>query len=106
MSYYHEAKQHFINCHQHPINQALHHLVNVIAIIGIIYLFVDWTVSLLCLVLTQIFAIGGHIVFEKNKPAFLKYPGIVIIASMTWSFENWFGLKTLLNAKSKENDNV
>lgn len=106
MSYYQEAKQHFIACHQHPINQALHHLVNVIAIVGIIYIPFNWVVSLICLILTQVFAIGGHIVFEKNKPAFVKYPGIVILASMAWSFENWFGLKPLIKSKSMEDTDV
>ena len=94
------AKRHFIECHQHPINQALHHLVNIIAIVGVIFLFVDWRVSILCLILTQVFAIGGHIVFEKNKPAFMKYPGITILAAFAWSFENWFGLKQILQSKA------
>ncbi len=106
MNHYQEAKQHFIACHQHPINRGLHHLVNVIAIVGIVYLLFDWRVSVVCLILTQVLAIGGHLLFEKNKPAFLKYPGIVIIASMVWSFENWFGLKSLLKPQSTENRDV
>lgn len=97
MSYFQEAKAHFVASHQHPINQVLHHLTNILAIAAVILLFVDWRWTLLCLVLTQVFAIGGHIVFEKNEPAFVKYrSGIMILASMSWSFERWFGLRPLL----------
>ncbi|MGI0489909.1 Mpo1-like protein [Pantanalinema rosaneae CENA516] len=97
MSYFQEAKAHFVASHQHPINQILHHLTNILAIAAVILLFVDWRLTLLCLVLTQVFAIGGHIVFEKNEPAFVKYRnGIMILASMSWSFERWFGLRPLL----------
>ena len=96
MNYYQEAKAHFLASHQHPINQFLHHLVNLMAIAAIITLFLDWRISAILLILTQVFAIGGHIVFEKNEPAFKKYPGIVILVSFSWSFENWFGLRQLL----------
>ncbi|HEY9616994.1 MAG TPA: Mpo1-like protein [Microcoleaceae cyanobacterium] len=97
MSYFQEAKAHFVASHQHPINQMLHHLTNILAISAVILLFFDWRLTLLCLVLTQVFAIGGHIVFEKNEPAFVKYRnGIMILASMSWSFERWFGLRPLL----------
>ena len=96
MSYFQEAKAHFLASHQHPINQFLHHLTNVIAIAAVVSLLYDWRLTILCVVLTQVFAIGGHIVFEKNEPAFVKYPGIVILVSMSWSFENWFGLRQLL----------
>ncbi|AFZ51624.1 Mpo1-like protein [Dactylococcopsis salina] len=102
MSYFQEAKTHFIASHQNPINQALHHIVNILVFVGIGYLFIDWRVALLCGVLTQVLAIGGHIVFEKNEPAFKQYPGIVIIVSMIWSFENWFGLRQLLQQTRQE----
>ncbi len=93
MSYFQDAKAHFVASHQHPINQVLHHLTNILAIAAVVSLFYDWRWTLLCLVLTQIFALGGHAFFEKNEPAFVKYPGITILASMMWSFENWFGLR-------------
>lgn len=93
MSYFQEAKAHFIASHQHPINQILHHITNLLVIAGFFLLFYDWRLALLCLVLTQVFALGGHAFFEKNEPAFKKYPGITILASMSWSFENWFGLR-------------
>lgn len=97
MSYFQAAKAHFVASHQHPINQALHHLTNILAIAAVVFLWFDWRITLLCLVLTQVFAIGGHIVFEKNEPAFVKYrSGIMILASMSWSFENGFGLRPLL----------
>nr|WP_232225105.1 Mpo1-like protein [Dactylococcopsis salina] len=102
LSYFQEAKTHFIASHQNPINQALHHIVNILVFVGIGYLFIDWRVALLCGVLTQVLAIGGHIVFEKNEPAFKQYPGIVIIVSMIWSFENWFGLRQLLQQTRQE----
>ena len=92
MKYFDEAKAHFIASHQHPINQMLHHLTNVLAIAAVILLFYDWRWTLVCLVLTQVFALGGHAFIEKNQPAAVKYPGITILASLTWSFENWFGL--------------
>jgi hypothetical protein len=95
MSYFQEAKAHFVASHQNPINQALHHLTNALAIAAIVYLFYDWRITLICLVLTQIFALGGHAFFEKNEPAFVKYPGITILASLSWSFEHWFGLRQL-----------
>lgn len=104
MSYFDEAKAHFVATHQHPINQILHHLTNLLAIAAVILLFYDWRLTLLCLVLTQVFALGGHAFFEKNEPAFIKYPGITILTSMTWSFENWFGLRPVwnnLNRKQK-----
>lgn len=93
MSYFHDAKAHFVASHQHPINQVLHHLTNLLAIAAVVLLFYDWRLTLVCLVLTQVFALGGHAFFEKNEPAFVKYPGITILASMLWSFENWFGLR-------------
>ncbi len=97
MSYFQEAKAHFIASHQHPINQMLHHLTNILAIVAVVSIFYDWRITAVCLVLTQVFAIGGHIVFEKNEPAFVKFPtGIVIIVSLLWSFENWFGLRPLI----------
>jgi hypothetical protein len=93
LSYFHDAKAHFVASHQHPINQVLHHLTNLLAIAAVVLLFYDWRLTLVCLVLTQVFALGGHAFFEKNEPAFVKYPGITIAASMLWSFENWFGLR-------------
>jgi hypothetical protein len=96
VSYFDEAKAHFVASHQNPINQALHHLTNILAIAAVIYLFIDWRITLICLVLTQVFALGGHAFFEKNEPAFVKYPGITILASLSWSFENWFGLRQVL----------
>lgn len=98
MSYFQDAKAHFVASHQNPINQALHHLTNALAIAAVVFLFIDWRLTLLCLVFTQIFALGGHAVFEKNEPAFVKYPGITILAAMSWSFEHWFGLRQLLAA--------
>ncbi|NDJ19216.1 Mpo1-like protein [Myxacorys almedinensis] len=102
MTYFQAAKAHFIASHQNPINQALHHLTNLLAIASVVYLFIDWRMTVLCLVLTQVFALGGHAVFEKNEPAFVKYPGITILASLQWSFENWFGFRQLWQrAKAK-----
>ena len=106
MKYFDEAKAHFIASHQHPINQMLHHLTNVLAIAAVVLLFYDWRWTLVCLVLTQVFALGGHAFIEKNQPAAVKYPGITILASLTWSFENWFGLPqiwTYLNRKQTLN---
>jgi hypothetical protein len=93
LNYFQEAKAHFIASHQNPINQVLHHLTNILAIASIILLFYDWRLTFVCLVLTQVFALGGHAFFERNEPAFVKYPGITILASLSWSFENWFGLR-------------
>lgn len=104
MSYFQQAKAHFLASHQDPINQALHHIVNILVFVGIGYLFIDWRIALVCGVLTQVLAIGGHVFFEKNEPAFKKYPGIVILASMSWSFENWFGLRQLLT-RTKQQSN-
>jgi hypothetical protein len=101
LSYFQDAKAHFVASHQNPINQALHHLTNVLAIAAVILLFIDWRWTLVCLVLTQIFALGGHYFFEKNEPAFVKYPGITILASFAWSFEHWFGLRDVLAGRSR-----
>lgn len=101
MSYFQDAKAHFVASHQNPINQALHHLTNVLAIAAVIFLFVNWRGTLVCLVLTQVFALGGHYFFEKNEPAFVKYPGITILASLAWSFEHWFGLRDLVTKRSQ-----
>ena len=93
-SYFRQAKAHFIASHQDPVNIALHHLTNILAIAAIPLLFVDWRLTVLCLVLTQVFAIGGHVFFEKNEPAFVRFnSGVMIVASITWSFDNWFGLR-------------
>jgi len=103
LNYFQKAKAHFIASHQHPVNQMLHHLTNILAIAAVVCLFHDWRWTVLCVVLTQVFALGGHAVFEKNEPAFVKYPGITILASMSWSLENWFGLRqiwTYLNGKT------
>lgn len=104
MSYFDEAKAHFIACHQHPINQFLHHVTNILAIAAVVLLFYDWRLTLACLVLTQVFALGGHAIFEKNQPAAVKYPGITILASLSWSFDHWFGFRqiwTKLNRQYK-----
>lgn len=107
MSYFQEAKAYFTAAHQHPVNQALHHLTNILAIAAVVFLFIDWRVTLLCLVLTQVFAISGHIFFEKNEPAFVKYrSGIMILASLTWSFERWFGLRQVLNYFNRNSEAV
>jgi len=103
LSYFQEAKAHFIASHQHPINQMLHHLTNILAIAAVVCLYYSLRWTVLCVILTQVFALGGHAVFEKNEPAFVKYPGITILASMSWSLENWFGLRqiwTYLNGKT------
>ena len=97
LSYYQEAKAHFIASHQHPINQMLHHLTNILAIAAVAFLWFDWRVTVLCLVFTQVFALGGHAFFEKNEPAFKKYPGITILVSLSWSLENWFGFRQVWN---------
>ena len=96
MKHYQQAKAHFLASHQHPTNQALHHLVNIIAIVAVIYIPINIWVSVVGLVLTQVLAIGGHWLFEKNQPAFVKYPGTVIVVSIAWSFGRWFGLRDLL----------
>jgi hypothetical protein len=102
-SYFQAAKAHFVASHQNPINQALHHLTNILVFVAAFCLFVDWRLTALCLVLTQVFAIGGHIVFEKNEPAFVKYrSGVMILASMSWSFERWFGLRSILTHLSQK----
>lgn len=67
LSYFHEAKAHFVASHQHPINQVLHHLNNMLAIAAVVLLFYDWRLTLVCLVLTQVFALGGHALFEKVR---------------------------------------
>jgi hypothetical protein len=92
-----DAKAHFIACHQHPVNQALHHLTNALAI-ALIPLFIlhKWVWLVGCLVATQVFALGGHAIFEKNQPAAIRYPVITILASLSWSFDNWFGLRQVL----------
>ncbi len=103
LSYFDEAKAHFVASHQHPINQFLHHITNILVFAAVIFLFYDWRLALVAGVLTQVFALGGHAFFEKNEPAFVKYPGITILASMSWSFENWFGLRQVwayLNRKT------
>ena len=92
-----EAKAHFIASHQHPINQALHHFNNFLVLVGVGMLFVDWRYSPLCVLVAQAIAISGHALFEKNEPAFRQYPGIpTILASMSWSFENAFGLRQVV----------
>jgi hypothetical protein len=97
LNYFHKAKAHFVTSHQHPINQILHHITNLLAITAVVLLFYDWRLTLLCLVLTQVLALGGHAIFEKNQPAAIKYPGITILASFSWSFDNWFGCRQLIN---------
>lgn len=94
MTYFQEAKVYFAECHQHPINQLLHHITNMLAIASPIILFYDWRLTMVCLVLTQVLAIGGHFIFEKNQPAFAKYPvWVTIPTSLMWSFQRWFGLR-------------
>ncbi|NMG57445.1 DUF962 domain-containing protein [Geitlerinema sp. P-1104] len=96
MSILQEAKAHFVASHQHPINQGLHHVTNFLALSAIVLLWINPKISLIFLVISQISAWGGHAVFEKNHPAFFKYPGVTILASFSWSFERWFGLRRLL----------
>jgi hypothetical protein len=95
LNHFQDAKAHFIASHQHPVNQILHHLTNLLAIAAFVLLFFDWRLTVVAVVLTQVLALGGHAVFEKNEPAFVKYPGIVILVSIMWSFENWFGLRSV-----------
>lgn len=106
MSYFQEAKAHFVASHKNPINQFLHHLTNLLAIAAVVLLFYDWRLTLLCLIFTQVFALGGHAFFEKNEPAFVKYPGITILASLQWSFENLFGLRQVWNYFNRQRVNL
>lgn len=101
MSYFQEAKAHFLASHQHPVNQALHHITNLLAIAALPFLVYDWRLSVACLVVGQILAQGGHAFVEKNEPAFRQYPGVVILASLAWSFENGFGLRQLWPTRSR-----
>lgn len=92
--YYQEAKVHFIATHQHPVNIALHHASNFLVFAAIPLLFVNWVVSAVFIALTQILTIGGHLFFEKNKPAFVGYNNfVIIVSSLSWSLDNWFGLR-------------
>lgn len=102
LDYYQKAKAHFIASHQHPVNQAMHHTSNLLAIAAIAFLFVDWRWTLGCLVLTQVFALGGHYWVEKNQPAAIQYPIITILASLSWSFDRWFGLRDWLQHQLKQ----
>jgi hypothetical protein len=91
---FHAAKAHFIACHKHPVNQVLHHITNLLAIVMVsLLLCQQWRWLIECLVISQIFALSGHAAFEKNQPAAIKYPGITIFASLSWSFDRWFGLR-------------
>lgn len=94
MGIFHDAKAHFVACHQHPVNQVLHHITNLLAIAMLpLLVWQQWGWLIGCLVLSQILALGGHAVFEKNQPAAVKYPGITILASISWSFDHWFGFR-------------
>jgi hypothetical protein len=99
-SYFQEAKAYFISSHQHPVNVMLHHLTVLIGISGVFLLLYDWRLSGICLFLVMTLPVSGHLIWEKNEPAFKKYPsGIMILASLSWSFENWFGLRQLFKNK-------
>jgi hypothetical protein len=102
LTYFQEAKAHFEASHQHPINQMLHHLNIIVGLAGIVLLFYNWLLAVACFATTQVFAIGGHKFFEKNEPAFVKYPGITILVSILWSFENWLGLRQVWQALSSQ----
>lgn len=65
MNYFHKAKVHLIGSDQHLITHLL-------AIAAVVFLFYDWRLTLLCLVLIQVFALAGHSFFEKSKPIFRK----------------------------------
>ncbi|OUC16276.1 MAG: hypothetical protein B0A82_02430 [Alkalinema sp. CACIAM 70d] len=98
MAHFSAAREHFIACHQHPINQALHHFANFTVILSLVLALIhrmDWKLAILLILLTQPLVWAGHAVFEKNQPAFIKYPGITILASLSWSFERLFGLKDI-----------
>jgi hypothetical protein len=100
-AYFQEAKAYFISCHQHPINQMLHHLTVVIGLAGAFLLFYDWRLTAICLFLTLVIPVSGHLFFEKNEPAFKKYrSGIMILASLSWSWDNWLGFRSLLKPKT------
>jgi hypothetical protein len=92
-THYSAAKQHFIASHQNPTNQIIHHITNFLAFLAIPFLFIDWRIALVLLILPQPFVWMGHSLFEKNKPAFVKYPGTTILASLHWSLQERFGLK-------------
>jgi hypothetical protein len=102
LNYFQEAKAHFIVCHQHPVNQALHHLVNLMAIAALISLPFDWRMSVFLVVFCQIIAHSGHVFIEKNRPATVKYPGMSILASLSWSFDHWFGLRPVEKESREE----
>lgn len=88
MNYCPKVKAHLIASHQHPINQILHHITHVLAIAAVVLLFYDWRLTLLCLVLIQVFALSSHALFEKKEPAFRQYPGITILTELSGSFDN------------------
>jgi hypothetical protein len=69
--------------HQHPISQILHYITHLFAIAAVVFLFYDWRLTLLDLVLIQVFALCWYAFFEKNEPTFRTYPGIPILAELS-----------------------
>jgi len=58
LNYFHEAKAHFVASHQHPINQMLHHLTNLLAIAAVVSAILRLAVDS-CLLSANPSALGG-----------------------------------------------
>ncbi|WP_227874270.1 Mpo1-like protein [Tumebacillus algifaecis] len=72
--------------HQHPINQLLHYFAFLAALLGWIWLFLDWRVTLILAVLHYALSWTGHFCFEKNQPGSLKSPWLGFSAGFLWFF--------------------
>lgn len=67
MNYFHQAKVHFIASHQHPINQILHLITHLFAIAAVVFLFYDWRLTLLFLLLIQVLPSAGMPFLKKTN---------------------------------------
>lgn len=84
--------QFYLEEHQNPWNIALHYLGTTASIILIIFFCTQQQFLLIlpAFLLGYVFAWVGHFVFEKNKPAALKYPVKSFISDLRlWQSVNY-----------------
>lgn len=76
----------YMNAHQNKKNQVLHYYAFLFAFLAWIFLFINWKVTLILVILHYLFSWIGHFKFEGNKPAAFRYPLIGFYIGFIWFF--------------------
>ena len=70
--------------HRNVVNKVFHFLGIPLIVVSLLIIAIDWRWSLGLFLIGWILQISGHLVFEKNRPAFTKNIVHLLIGPMWW----------------------